>query len=113
MEKTHKVTLILGFLFFAECCNSLVKNFNFCWCEIVATSKQRLGLWSIILIPSWWLVCVGKVTIRALVSVGIVSDVQIMTSTKCCSARRITVDCVGTLIVNDRTFEWLHVVRVL
>ena len=54
----------------------------------------------------------AKATIRVLVSVGIVSDVQIMTSTKCCSVRRMTVDCVAIVTVNDRTFEWLHVVRV-
>ena len=54
----------------------------------------------------------AKVTIRVLVSVGIVSDVQIMTSTKCCSVRRITVDCFAIITVNNRTFEWLRVVRV-
>ena len=56
----------------------------------------------------------AKVTtiMRVLVGVGIVSDVQIMTSTKCCSVRRITVDCVAIFTVNDWTFEWLHVVRV-
>ena len=95
-----------------ECCNYSVKYLNFCWCKVVATSKQRLGLLSARLIPSWWLVCVAKVTIRALVSVGIVSDAQIMTSTKCCSVRRTTVDCVAIFTVNNRTFEWLHVVRV-
>ena len=95
-----------------DCCNYSVKNFNFCWCEFVTTSKQRIGLWSAILIPSWWLVCVAKVTIRVLVSVGIVSDVKIITSTKYCSVRRITVDCVAISTVNDGTFEWLHVVRV-
>ena len=95
-----------------ECCNYSVKNFNFCWCEVAATSKQRIGLWSVILIPSWWLVCVAKVTIRVLVSVGIGIDDQIMTSTKYCSMRRITVDCVAIFTVNDGTFEWLHVVRV-
>ena len=103
---------ILGFVFFVKCCNYSVKYFNFCWCEVAATTKQRLGLLSVILIPSWWLVCVAKVTIRVLVSVGIVSDDQIKTSTKYCSARRITVDCVAIFPVNDRTFEWLHVVRV-
>ena len=103
---------ILGFVFFVECCNYSVKLFNFCWCEVVATSKQRLGLLSAMLIPSWWLVCVAKVTIRVLVSVCIVNDAQIMTSTKSCSKRRITVDCVAIFTVNDGTFEWLHVVRV-
>ena len=73
---------ILGFAFFVECCNYSVKYFNFCWCEVAATSKQRVGLLSVILISSWWLVCVAKVTIRGLVSVGIVMDVQITTSTK-------------------------------
>ena len=92
--------------------NYSVKYFNFCWCEVAATSKQRLGLWSAILIPSWWLVCVAKVnTTRVLVSVGVASDVQI-TSTKICSVRRMTVDCVAIFTVNDGTFEWLHVVRV-
>ena len=103
---------ILGFVFFVECCNYSVKYFNFCWCERVATSKQRPGLLSAMLIPSWWLVCVAKVTIRALVSVGIVSDVKIKTSTKYCSVRRTTEDCVAIFTINDRTFEWLHVVRV-
>ena len=96
---------------FRKCCNYSVKYFNFCWCEVVGTSKQRLGLLSAILIPSWWLVSVAKATTRALVSVGIGSDVQI-TSTKICPVRRMTVDCVAILTVNDRTFEWLHVVRV-
>ena len=95
-----------------ECCNYSVKYFNFCWCEGVATSKQRLDLLSVILIPSWWLVCVAKITIRVLVSVGIVIDDQIMTSAKCCSVRRMTVDCVAIFAVNDGIFEWLHVVRV-
>ena len=54
----------------------------------------------------------AKITIRALVSAGIVKDAQIMTSTKCCSVRRSTVDCVAIFTVNDGTFEWLHVVRV-
>ena len=98
-------------LFFVECCNYSVKYFNFCWCEVAAISKQRLGLLSVILIPSWWLVCVAKVTIRVLVNVGIVNDVQIITS-KCCSVRRMTEDCVAIFTVNDGTFEWLHVVRV-
>ena len=62
--------------------------------------------------PSWWLVCVAKATTRVLVSVGIVTDVQIITSTKRCSIRRMTVDCVAIFTVNDGTFEWLHVVRV-
>ena len=103
---------ILGFVFFVECCNYSVKYFNFCWCEVAATSKQRLGLLSVILIPSWWLVCVATVNIRLLVNVCIASDVQIKTSTKCCSVRRITDDCVAIFTVNDGTFEWLHVVRV-
>ena len=103
---------ILGFVLFVEYCNYSVKYFNFCWCEVAATSKQRLGLFSAILIPSWWLVCVAKVTVRALVSVGIASDVEIKTCTKYCSVRRITVDCVAIFTVNVGTFEWLHVVRV-
>ena len=53
-----------------------------------------------------------KVAIRACVTVGIVTDVHTMTSTKCCSIRRIRVDCVAIFTVNDWTFEWLHVVRV-
>ena len=108
----HRIVSILGFVFFVECCNYSVKYFNFCWCEFVATSKQRLGLLNAILIPSWWLACVAKVIIRALVSVGIVSDVQIMTSTKRCSEGRTTEDCIAISTVNDRTFEWLHVLRV-
>ena len=80
----HRIVSILGFVFFIECCNYSVKYFNFCWCEVAVTSKQRVGLLSVILIPSWWLVCVAKVTTRVLVSVGIVSDAQI-TSTKICS----------------------------
>ena len=108
----NRIVSILGFVFFVECCNYSVKYFKFCWCKVVATSEQRLGLLSALLISSWWLVCVSKITIRALVSVGIVSDVKIMTSTKCCSVRRITVDCVAIFTVDDRTFEWLHVVRI-
>ena len=54
----------------------------------------------------------AKPTIGVLVGVCIVSDVQIMTSTKCCSVRRITADCVAIFTVNDGTFEWLHVVRI-
>ena len=103
---------ILGFAFFVECCNYSVKYFNFCWCEVAATSKQRPGLLSAILIPSWWLVCVSKITVRVLVSVGIVNYDQITTSTKSCSVRRITADCVTIFTVNDGTFEWSHVVRV-
>ena len=49
---------------------------------------------------------------RVLVGVGIVIDEQIMTFTKYCSVRRMTVDCVAIFTVNDWTFEWLHVVRV-
>ena len=45
----------------AECCNSSVKYFNFCWCEVAATSKQRLGLLGAILVSWWGLVCVTKV----------------------------------------------------
>ena len=54
----------------------------------------------------------AKPAIRGLVSVSNVSDVQIMTSTKCCSVRRMTVNCIAISTVNDGTFEWLHVVRV-
>ena len=108
----HRVVSISGFLFFFKCCNYSVKYFNFCWCEVVATSKQRPGLSSVILVPSWWLVCVAKITTRVLVSVGIVNDHQIMTSTKYCSVRRMTADCVTIFTVNDGTLEWLHIVRV-
>ena len=113
VEGTHTVTAISGFLCFVECCHFLVKYFNFCWCEVAAVSKQRLGLLSAILIPSWWLVCVAKVNkMRVLVSVGIITDVQISTCTKCCPARRMTVGCVAIFTINDGTFEWLHVIRV-
>ena len=108
----HRTVSFLRFLLFVEYCSYSVKYFNFCWCEVVATSKQRLSLLSAILIPSWWLVRGAKVTTRVLVSVCIVSDVKIMTSTKCCSMRRMTVDCIAIFTVNDATFEWLHVVRV-
>ena len=64
------------------------------------------------MIPSWWLICVAKVTMQALVSVAIATDNQIMTCTKCCSIRRMAKDCVAIFTANDRTFEWFYVVRV-
>ena len=45
---------------FVECCDYLVKYFYFCRCEVAATSKQRLGLLGVILIPWWRLICGTK-----------------------------------------------------
>ena len=92
--------------------NVSIKYFDFCGCEVVATSKQRSGLWSFVFISCWWLVCVTKIAARVVIAVGIVDDVQIITTTKGCSIRRITVDRVFIFSANDWAFKWLQVVWV-
>ena len=54
----------------------------------------------------------ARVGVRASVGVGVVSDIQIMTTTKCWTVVTITVDCIIVFPVQCQ-FLWSIAVRVV
>ena len=83
----------------------LKKHFNLSWSKLITSSKKGLGLWSVVDVSCWRLVCVAKVGVWLLIGMGVVTDVQIMTSTKGWSPTRMAVNCIFMVSIN-RSFKW-------
>ena len=88
----------------------LKKHFNFSWSKVITSSKKRLGLWSAGEVSCRRLVCVAKVAGWLLVGIRVITDVEIMTSTKGCSLNRTAQNCI--LMVINRRFKRRYVIFV-
>ena len=83
----------------------LIKYFNFIGCKVKTSSKKGAGLWSVEDVSCWRLVCVAKVGVWLLIDMRVVTDVQIITSTKAWSVTRSAVNSILMVLIN-RSFEW-------
>ena len=82
----------------------LIKYFNFIGCKVITSSKKGLGLWSVEDVSCWRLVYAAKVGVWLLIDMRVVTDVQIMTSTKGWSVTRIAINCKFMVLIN-RSFK--------
>ena len=88
----------------------LKKHFNISWCKVITSSKKGIGLWSVIVVSWWRLVCVAKVGVWLLIGTRVITDVQIMTSTKAWSLTRMAANCI--LMFLNRRFKRSYVIFV-
>ena len=72
----------------------LMKYFNFIGCKVITSSKKGVDLWSVKDVSCWRLVCVAKVVVWLLISMRVVTDVQMTIFPKVWSVTRIAVKCI-------------------
>ena len=89
----------------------LKKHFNLSWSKVITSSKKGFGLLSAADVSCWRLVCVAKVGEWFLIDMGVITDEQIMTSTKPWSVTRIAVNCTLMVLIN-RSFKQRYVIFV-
>ena len=89
----------------------LKKHFNLSWSKLITSSKKGLGLWSVVDVSCWRLVCAAKVGVWLLIGMRVITDEQIMTCTKPWSVTRIAVNCILMVLIN-RSFKRRYVIFV-
>ena len=87
-----------------------IKCFNLGRCEFISASKKipRLG-WAVG-IPAWCLIGLAKICVGSSICIGIICNMNIMTTTKCGTISRFSV--YSMLIAFDRRFEGWEVVFI-
>ena len=90
-EKKKWINSVTNYLFSVSCDSGEIKNLHLIRVEFVRPSEDC----SLVLYSTWYVVVgVVKVCVRTSVTVGIIADVDVMSSTKCWTITSIPKNCV-------------------